>query len=518
MPTIVHLTPEYAQKTNLLQIQRNFGDKALGIATLQQVAGKFGFSVPRTWAISHEVYNRFLIENNLSDQVIGQIYAENSRKTVSTPTKRTLTVIGGGSDLDNIFNKHIAPKFQNAKFPAEDETELRDALNLINQSQLPLKMKVDQSGPIYANAQEMDFQRFSHILKGLYARTLAPSFWLAVGKGDRSISYNGIIIQEVPGNYYLIRGKELFFPVYSGITAIDPYSPVTMISYRNLGLSSGKNHGDFFDKVASTIDPEGKEGCSFLGSKPIPKKWRIACLENDIRRKVATINPINFLMERNMEEELEFTFMKADSIAQKFYKRYGSLFEIEWSFDESRLYLHHIAYSEDKFSESYTDYIKIKDAEQESVIAQSRSICGHGELKLRLIVPQIEEYGKSAEIQRKISIFGGAINALRQGWGSGYILAVDIVEALKDKEISDIMHSLAGMSGVINLSDQPLPLATPWADWFRENNILVISKKDVDWSLLEKVCDVKKTLFQYSSKPVRMAVDQVSKRGQVHLL
>lgn len=518
MPTIVHLTREYAQKPNFAKTQRYFGDKALGIALLQRSSAQLGYSVPGTWAISHEVYNRFLFENNLSAQVIGQIYAENSRKIVSTPTKRALTVIGGGSDLDNIFNKHIAPKFQNAKFPAEDEMELRNALDLINQSQLPLKMIFDRSGPIYANAQEMDFQRFSYIIKGFYARTLHPSFWPADGKVDRSISYNGIIIQEVPGNDYLIRGKELFFAVYCGITTIDPYIPITAISYRNIGLSSGKNHGDFFDKVASTIDPAGKEQCSFLGSKPIPTKWRIACLENDMRRKVATINPIKFLMGRNMEKELEFTFMKADKITRKFHKRYGSPIEIEWSFDEGGLYLHHIAHSDDKFAGSWAASVKIRDVAQECVIVESRSICGHGELKLRLIVPQTDASGKLAEHQRRISIFGGQINALRQSWGSGYILAVDIIEALKDKEIGDIKHSLAGMSGVINLSDEPLPLVVPWVEWFRENNILVVSKKDVNWDLLDKICDVKKSLFQYSSSPVRMAVDQISQRGQVHLL
>lgn len=517
MPSIIHLTNEYSQRASLACIRRDFGEKAYGIAMLQRLSAPLGFSVPQTWAINHEVNKRFLEDNNLTKEAISSIYRDNSRKTVRTSSKRTLSVLGGGEDLKTIYSKDILPKFEAGHFSLKDEKELRDAFETFRQANFRLNIRASQFDPIYIDPNELDFQRFSDIIKEIYARTFDPLFWSTADDEGKPEINNGVIIQEVPGHVQLIRGKESFFPVYSGITTVDPYSPITTISYRNLGLSAGKNNGEFFDKVAATISPNGKTQYSLSMPKKIPDRWRIACLQNgNYNYDISTIiNPESLLKDRNTIEDLNSTLMKADYIARKLHKKSGVPIEITWSYDGYNLNLHQIESPNNKFDNTF---IEIKDISKEKIIAEGRSVCGHGEIILPLIVTPSELESKNANILTITAVFNELIKEAAARTGGNFILAANIVEALRDKNSDDAFIYLHGMRGLINLSDEPLPLGSLWSNWFVDNNILVITSTNINKDLIGRICTNKTTFLGYSTYPVRMAVDLKSQRGQVHLI
>ena len=189
-------------------------------------------------------------------------------------------------------------------------------------------------------------------------------------------------------------------------------------------------------------------------------------------------------------------------------------FELEWSVDdeaETNIYQLRFSYDVEKF---FKKQIEIEIVPDERVIAQSNIVSGHGEIEAPIIMISATDSLSFAE-----DTFENEITA--EGKCNGYILSTNLNNFMETPEFKPnadfFRHYFPRMIGFLNMSDESVPLAAHWSEFFIDHNVLVVSSANINQKLLDEVCHKEGSRVKNRTSLVKMVVNGLEQRGQVYL-
>lgn len=524
---------------DLNAFKRYYGGKAAGIERLRRISTSnphSNFQVPETAYVPVSLFDRFLDYNGFNRQDISKPYGEQIIEV--SHVGKDIHTIKRSPFPDSVFLA-IRHAFSGASFEPRDVA----LLSKIFERMYPQGLLIARSSSLLEDSPgfpkglyhskfvqrigdfDQDFTLFMEAIRSVMASMFSHKVYMYSQKNPEVLEDRmGIVIQPVVGSLQ----EGVFFPHYSGVTLFLPYHPGTTMTYVNRGLNTSTvRDGSCIQMYNGKIDSSGKfhyETTTPSGKSP---KWRSSfefdCLRSDgTLFERAAINPTDasdpltkiYINDRGVVNHIE----NLDRIARELKKETGENVEIEWSVHNGELYAYQTRTSH---SQNNYEAVKILKLPKERIIAESEFVCGNGEVKAPIIFVKKENF-------IFVPPFFGKAAAEAAPNRNGYILAADFLGALEKLPIRNMIEAtfsehLPGMRGLINLSDGNLrqfPLAAHWSDWFVRNNILVLSVDAKDFNLDSDIIKdySELPLIRYTTSPVRMAVDQKTQSGQVHLL
>jgi len=538
--------------------RKRFGGKALGLIILRSFAKQLGFKVPYFEKIGTEIFKGFLEHNSITRERIDEIYAENF--VIEDFTKGYYSYEVGPFDAIGVkgYNKEAYKQIKRlvheGKFTKEQESQLKKLFNTIRKKRFPViairSSSVLEDGEkhqfkgtyhteflCFSWNKRKDFKLFKEKIKFIYADIFSPK------ARDYRLKNNipdedemAIVVQQVIGSSHNNwQGKTKFYPPLSGVTLFKPYHPNATISYVNLGLNTKTVRGEYSYRAAHMTDSFGKTHHSVTFPTLIS-------LSGANKREYDYINTERGLVENSSEdktvikfeeyrddkkrflsivkrfpEDVEFSnefTSKVDFIAKRIKESIGKPFELEWSVDdeaEINLYQLRFSYDVEKF---FKKQIEIKVVPDERIIAQSNIVSGHGEIAAPIIMISTTSSFISVE-----DAFDNEITTEEKC--NGYILSVDLNNFMKSSDLKPnadfFYYNFPQMIGLLNMSDEPVPLAAHWSEFFINNNILVVSSANVNQKLLNEVCYKEGSQEKDRISLVKMVVNGLKQRGQVYL-
>lgn len=510
--------------------RKQYGGKAFGaMELLQEYAKRLGFKVPEFENIGTDIFKGFLEHNSITRDAINEIYARN--------------II---TDDSNAYEQ-VKDLFYEGKFTEEQERELRkvfDAMRALGHPIIAIRSSsvledseehqfkgIYESEFLYFSQDaEKDFALFKEKIKKVYATIFSPKArWYLKENNIPNADEMGILVQKVVGKLH----KTIFYPPLSGVTLFEPYSPDTTVSYLNLGLNTKTVRGEYMWKWVCIADSSGQRhisgsepylvsaigrvkkyydiiGTTYGGAKVIENYKDGARILGNLFSKYSS-DKKDFLQKLNgRPNNMEFTrglTLKIDNIAREIREGKGKPIEMEWSVDDNgdiNIYQDRFSYDFEKF---YSEKVELKDIPSERVIAESDLISGHGEISAPLVLITDVFETSTASLEYVQSIIG-----------EEFILAVDLDKFKGDeKDINSeyFSYTFPNMIGILNLSEEPVPLGAHWSEYLINSKIPIISTTKINNDLLNKICSNIEFEARYSTVPVKMAINGREKKGRI---
>ena len=520
--------------------RRQYGGKAAGTMELaQKYAEKLSFKVPEFQNIGTEIFRGFLEHNSITRENINRVY-DNGRKSYDEETQ--------------IYASEVRNLFKQGKFTEEKERELRKIFDAMRESVFPViairsssvledseehqfKGIYESEFLYFSQDAEKDFVLFKEKIKMVYAAIFSPKARGYLKENNiPDTDEMAILVQRVVGKLHGDRYSSRFYPPLSGVTLFEPYSPNTTVSYLNLGLNTKTVRGEYMWKWVYITDPSGQGHLS--GSEPtldssigegrndydiIDTSYGQRVVENysDGYRFDGTLfskylrDKENFLREaggRPLKSDMTFSnkfAVEIDRIIREIRRGKGKPIEIEWSVDDDgniNIYQCRFSYDFEKF---YSKKVELPSIPSERIIAESSLVSGHGEISAHLILVPVVSH----------DAFAG-ITVARFRIRGMFILAVDFDRLMNEVTYISadfIPINLPGMIGVLNISDEPVPLGAHWSEVLIKRNIRIISTTKINRGLLNRICNnkVPNGKVRYSTILVNMAVNGPEQRGRI---